>query len=109
VAQAGRPVIVSSALDTSIGLAMGAALAASLPELEFDCGLGTASLLAADVTRAPLLPQDGSITVRRVRPDPELLDRYAADPERTEWWLERLGRCHAVLADAPVAPVAPVA
>ena len=106
VAQAGRPVIVSSALDTSIGLAMGAALAASLPELEFDCGLGTASLLAADVTRAPLLPQDGQITVRRVRPDPELLDRYAADAERTEWWLERLGRAHAILADAPVAPVA---
>src|SRR5215204_4348717 len=75
VAQAGRPVIVSSALDTSVGLAMGAALAASLPSLEFDCGLGTASLLAADVTRAPLLPEDGSIPVRRVLPDPELLDR----------------------------------
>ena len=97
VAEAGLPVNVSSALDTSVGLAMGAALAASVPDLEYDCGLGTASLLAADVTRAPLLPRDGAIPVHRVRPDPELLDRHAASPERTEWWLERLGRAHAVL------------
>ena len=45
--RAGLPVVVSSALDTSIGLAMGAHLAAALPDLEFDCGLGTAALLAA--------------------------------------------------------------
>ena len=102
IAAAGLPVVVSSALDTSVGLAMGAHLAASVPELDYDCGLGTASLLAADVTRAPLLPKDGSIEVRRVLPDPELLDRYAADAERTEWWLERLGRTHAILAGAPV-------
>ncbi|HEU0181917.1 MAG TPA: O-succinylbenzoate synthase, partial [Agromyces mariniharenae] len=82
------------------GLAMGAHLAASVPELDYDCGLGTASLLAADVTRAPLLPEDGSIAVRRVVPDPELLDRYAADEAHTDWWLERLGRAYAVLADA---------
>ncbi|WP_022889379.1 o-succinylbenzoate synthase [Agromyces italicus] len=97
VEAAGLPVVVSSALDTSIGLAMGAHLAAAVPTLEFDCGLGTASLLAADVTRAPLVPEDGSIAVRRVTPDPELLDRYAAAEERVDWWLERLGRCHDVL------------
>jgi O-succinylbenzoate synthase len=97
VARAGLPVVVSSALDTSVGLAMGAQLAASVAELDYDCGLGTASLLAADVTRAPLLPEDGSIEVRRVLPDPELLDRHAVDAERTEWWLERLGRAHAFL------------
>ena len=102
VARAGLPVVISSALETSVGLAMGAQLAASVAELDYDCGLGTASLLAADVTRAPLLPEDGSIEVRRVLPDPELLDRYAADAERTEWWLERLGRTHAILAGAPV-------
>ena len=100
---AGLPVVVSSALDTSVGLAMGAQLAASVPELEYDCGLGTASLLAADVTRDPLVPDGGSIEVRRVHPDPELLDRYAADAERTDWWIERLGRVHAVLEErAPV-------
>ncbi len=99
VADAGLPVVVSSALETSVGLAMGAQLAASVPDLDYDCGLGTASLLAADVTRAPLLPEDGSIPVRRVLPDPELLDRYAADPDRTDWWIERLGRVHALLLE----------
>ena len=104
VARAGLPVVVSSALDTSVGLAMGAYLAASVPELDYDCGLGTASLLAADVTRAPLLPVDGAIPVRRVDPDPALLDRYAADAERTAWWLARLERCHALLAAPPGPP-----
>ncbi|SFR69048.1 O-succinylbenzoate synthase [Agromyces sp. CF514] len=94
---AGLPVVVSSALDTSVGLAMGAALAASVADLDYDCGLGTASLLAADVTGSPLVPVDGAIEVRRVVPDSELLDRHAASPERTDWWLERLGRCFAVL------------
>src|SRR6185436_3861570 len=44
VAEAGLPAVVSSALDTSVGLAMGVALAAALPQLDYDCGLGTASL-----------------------------------------------------------------
>ncbi|GAA4375825.1 o-succinylbenzoate synthase [Agromyces bauzanensis] len=101
VARAGLPVVVSSALDTSVGLAMGAQLAASVPDLAYDCGLGTAALLAADVTRDPLVPEGGSIAVRRVDPDPELLDRYAAGAERTEWWIERLGRAYAVLDAAP--------
>lgn len=108
IAAAGLPVVVSSALDTSVGLAMGAQLAASVPDLEYDCGLGTASLLAADVTRDPLVPVGGSIEVRRVHPDPELLDRYAADAERTDWWIERLARVHAVLEDAAAATAAPV-
>jgi O-succinylbenzoate synthase len=98
VEQAGLPVVVSSALDTSIGLGMGLALAAALPQLDYDCGLGTAALLAADVTAEPLLPRDGTLEVRRVEPDAALLDRYAADPERTSWWLDRLARCHRLLA-----------
>ena len=97
VGRAGLPVVVSSALETSVGLAMGAQLAASVPDLDYDCGLGTASLLAADVTRDPLVPRDGAIDVRRVDPDPALLDRHAADAERTAWWLARLERCHARL------------
>ncbi|WP_308800255.1 o-succinylbenzoate synthase [Agromyces silvae] len=99
VEAAGLPVNVSSALETSVGLAMGAALAAALPSLEYDCGLGTASLLAADVSRDPLLPEGGAVAVRRVLPDPALLDRYAADADRTAWWLARLERCHALLAE----------
>ncbi|MCU1636534.1 MAG: O-succinylbenzoate synthase [Cryobacterium sp.] len=107
IEQAGLPVVVSSALDTSIGLAMGAHLAAALPELEYDAGLGTASLLAGDVTGEPLRPVRGEIAVRRVTPDPELLDTYFAGPERRDWWLARLARTHALLdgggADIPEA------
>ena len=95
-----RPAVVSSALDTSVGLGMGAHLAAALPTLPYDCGLGTAALLAADVTDEPLLPVDGAVPVRRVVPTPALLDRWSADADRTAWWTARLRRTHAVLADA---------
>ena len=98
VDRAGLPMVVSSALETSVGLSMGAHLAAALPELDHDCGLGTASLLGQDVTADPLLAVDGSIPVRRVTPDPPLLDEFAAPPARRDWWLNRLGRCHALLA-----------
>lgn len=98
VAEAGLPAVVSSAIDSSVGLAMGARLAAALPTLDFDCGLGTAALLAADVTTTPLLPAAGGIPVRPVTPDPELLRRYAAPPERTTWWMDRLRRCAALLS-----------
>lgn len=101
VAEAGLPAVVSSALDTSVGLAMGAALAASLPSLDFDCGLGTASLLTADVTEAPLRPQDGALAVGRVTADAALLEAHAASAERARWWIARLERCHAVLAATP--------
>lgn len=100
VAAAGLPAIVSSALDTSVGLAMGARLAAALPDLEFDCGLGTAALLAADVTPHPLLPREGRIPVDRVDADPMLLERWAAPAERRDWWLARLERCRELLDDA---------
>jgi O-succinylbenzoate synthase len=93
VEEAGLPVVVSCALDTSVGLAMGAHLAAAIPHLPFDCGLGTGALLAADVTNEPLLPVDGAIPVRRVEASEALLDRYAASPDRRAWWLSRLERC----------------
>ncbi|MDQ1130645.1 o-succinylbenzoate synthase [Microbacterium sp. SORGH_AS_0888] len=98
VARAGLPAVVSSALDTSVGLGMGLALAAALPELDYDCGLGTSSLLAQDVAHDPLRAVDGAIAVRRSTPDTDLLDAFAAPADRTAWWLERLGRCHAALA-----------
>ncbi len=93
VAASGLPAVVSSALDTSVGLAMGARLAAALPDLDYDCGLGTAALLAADVTAHPLVPREGRIPVERVDADPDLLSRWAAPPERRDWWLARLDRC----------------
>lgn len=90
---ANLPVVVSSALETSVGISMGLHLAASLPQLNFDCGLATASLLAADVTEQPLLPIDGKIEVRRVEVSNQLLNKHAANQERTEWWRARLERC----------------
>lgn len=97
IAATGLPAVVSSALDTAVGLSQGAALAAALPDLEYDCGLGTASLFADDV--ADLRPRDGAIPVERVTPDPAALDRLTAERERREWWLDRLARCHRVLAE----------
>jgi len=96
VAEAGLPAVVSSALDTAIGLSQGAMLAASLPDLEFDCGLGTGALFVEDV--ADLAPLGGAIPVGRATPEPARLDRLVASDERRDWWIARLTRCHALLA-----------
>jgi O-succinylbenzoate synthase len=95
--EAGLPIVVSSALDTSVGISMGAHLAAALPELDYDCGLATTALLGGDVTTSPLDPVDGGIAVRRVEVDVDLLHHFTASPERTAWWLDRLQRTHALL------------
>jgi len=98
VAEAGLPAVVSSALDTSVGLSMGVALAASLPELDYDCGLATSSLFTADVLTPPLRAEGGSLPVRRVAPDAAALDALAAPAARRDWWFERLTRCHVILS-----------
>jgi O-succinylbenzoate synthase len=86
----GLPVVVSSALETSVGIAAGVALAAALPQLQHACGLATVQLLAGDVTDEPLLPVDGMLPVRRPEVSTELLDRWAAAPDRVEHWEHRL-------------------
>lgn len=96
-AACGLPVVVSSALDTSVGIAAGAALAAALPELPYACGLATTSLLTADVVRPSLDGHGGTIPVGAVDADPQLLAQLAASPEREAWWLGRLARCSALL------------
>ena len=96
VAEAGLPAVVSSALDTAVGLSQGAMLAAALPELEYDCGLGTGALFVEDV--ADLTPRDGAIPVGRITPDAGRLDQLTASDERRDWWLARLTRCHALLS-----------
>lgn len=93
----GLAVVVSSALETSVGLASGVALAAALPDLRFACGLGTAALMADDVAVPPLLPRDGWLTAAPVVPDPAALGRLAADASRQAWWRQRLRRVHMVL------------
>lgn len=88
--QVGLPVVVSSALETSVGLAAGLALAAALPELPYACGLATAQLLSDDVVAEPLLPHDGVIDVRRPEPDAGLLAAHAADDELSGRWATRI-------------------
>ncbi|MDQ0539105.1 O-succinylbenzoate synthase [Curtobacterium flaccumfaciens] len=100
IADAGLPCVVSSALDTSVGLGMGAFLAAAAMTLGYAAGLGTAAMFAGDVTAEPLLPVDGRVPVRRVDVAAEMVERYAASPERTAWWRERVARVHTVLAAA---------
>jgi len=95
IAATGLPAVVSSALDTAVGLSQGAALAAALPDLDYDCGLGTASLFLDDV--ADLRPQNGAIPAARVTPDAAALDRLAATDDRREWWLARLERVYRML------------
>ncbi|MFC8038955.1 o-succinylbenzoate synthase [Paenarthrobacter sp. NPDC057355] len=99
VEQAGLPAVVSSALDTSVGIRGGLALAAALPTLPYACGLGTVSLFASDITRDPLVADDGAIRLRDITADPGLLEQYAAPRERQDWWLDRLRRVHEVLAN----------
>jgi len=92
--ECGLPTVVSSALDTSVGIRAGLALAAALPELPFACGLSTVELLAGDVARESLVPKAGSVVVRDLIVDPGLLDRWQAPAERVTWWRERVTRCH---------------
>jgi o-succinylbenzoate synthase len=99
----GLPVVVSSALDTSVGIAAGLALAAALPELPYACGLGTVGLMAADVVAEPLLPRAGMLPVGRVAPDPDRLAELAAPPDVRSRWEDRLHRCLDVLAAVGVA------
>jgi len=89
----GLPVVVSSAVETSVGLAAGVALAAALPELPFACGLGTAQLLAGDVTPEPLMPVNGMLPVRTVVPDLRLV---SADSATSNQWADRLQRVEAL-------------
>jgi len=79
------PVVVSSALESAVGINYGLALAASFEEMEFDCGLATASLLSADVGHLPIV--DGEIAIREIEPNFEGLEVSA---ERYEWWKNRI-------------------
>jgi O-succinylbenzoate synthase len=85
----GLPAVVSSAVETSVGLAAGLALAAALPELPYACGLATFLLLKGDVVAEPLRPTGGHIELRRPVPDGEALLRWHAGGEEREHLLAR--------------------
>lgn len=102
-AAAGLPCVVSSALETSVGLAAQLALAGALPELDFACGLGTVSLFKGDVVTESSRPVDGFLVVPRTppEPDPALLERYRhPDPERVSWWRDRFARVRRLVSSA---------
>ena len=92
--EVGLPAVVSSALETSVGIAAGLALAAALPELPFACGLATVTLLDGDLTVDSLVPVDGAIAVRRPDVDPGALDIHDAGPDGDEM----IGRMNAAAA-----------
>ncbi|GGB42819.1 o-succinylbenzoate synthase [Flexivirga endophytica] len=94
---AGLPTVVSSAIDSSVGIASGVALAAALPELPHACGLGTLELMAGDVVADSLVPQRGSIAVRRPEPVAALLEERRAPEDRQAWWRDRVAACFAHL------------
>ncbi|ORX20415.1 O-succinylbenzoate synthase [Mycobacterium xenopi] len=91
------PVVVSSALDSAVGIAAGLSAAAALPVLDHACGLGTGGLFADDVADAAV-PVDGCLPVTRVTPDPARLRALAAPPSRRQWWIDRVKACYPLLA-----------
>lgn len=86
------PVVISSALESAVGINYGLTLAASFEEMRFDCGLGTGSLLAKDVAQLPIV--DGEIEVSEFEPNFDGLD---VATERFEWWNNRIMRCAELL------------
>lgn len=95
----GLPCVVSSAVESSVGLAAQLALAGALPELPFACGLGTAALLDGDLVADCLLPVNGQLPVprRAPEPDPKLVAAATPPTEVRQRWLDRLRRVHALL------------
>lgn len=81
------PVVVSSALESAVGINYGLVLAASFAQMNFDCGLGTGSLLAEDVAHLPII--DGQIEITEFEP---VFDGLDVAPERFEWWKNRIMR-----------------
>ena len=95
-AQIDIPVVVSSALDSAVGIAAGLSAAAALPQLRHACGLGTGGLFVDDVAEVAA-PVDGFLPVGPATPDPARLEALAAPPERRQWWVDRVKACYPLL------------
>ncbi len=87
------PIVPSSAMQSSLGLAAELHFAASLDELSFDVGLGTLNLFAGDLVKNPIKPVDGVLEVRREELNPSALEIFNAEDHRYDWWIARLERC----------------
>lgn len=97
VSRSEARVVISSALETSVGMYAGLLAASLLPGEIPACGLGTVALLEGDPTLDPLIPVDGEIEVRRPEPDPSLLERWRPDRDRSAEMLRRLRAAAEVL------------
>jgi O-succinylbenzoate synthase len=86
----GLPVVVSSALETSIGIRAGLALAAALPDLPYACGLNTVALLADDLVEEPLIAVDGAMKVGDLAIDEATLESHQPDNQVRRFWQARL-------------------
>jgi o-succinylbenzoate synthase len=95
-AQIDIPVVVSSALDSAVGIGAGLIAAAALPELGHACGLGTGGLFVEDVAEAAV-PVDGFLPVVPVAPDPARLQALGAPSDRRQWWIDRVKACYPLL------------
>jgi O-succinylbenzoate synthase len=91
------PIVVSSALDSAVGIGQGLLAAAALPELEYACGLGTGGLFVEDIVE-PVAPVDGYLQVSLAIPDPARLAALTAAPDRRDWWIERVIACYRLLS-----------
>ena len=87
------PIVISSALESAVGIAHGLALAASFKEINFDCGLATGSLLSENVGDFPII--DGEIEVKRIEP---IFEGLEVSPERYKWWQDRLMKTWELIA-----------
>lgn len=92
----GLAVVVSSALDSAVGISAGLAAAAALPVLDHACGLATGGLFTEDVAALPTVA--GRLRVGAVIPGPDRLAALALPADRQRWWQQRLSRCHGLLA-----------
>ncbi len=87
------PIVVSSALESAVGISHGLALAASFNEMNFDCGLATGSLLSANIGELPIV--NGEIEVKRIDPN---FEGFEVSPERYKWWQDRLMKTWELIA-----------
>lgn len=95
--RASLPVVISSALETSVGMYSGLLAASLLEDLPYACGLGTVALLEGDPTLEPRVSFDGFVDVKRVDPDPRLLERWRPDRGRSSEMLRKLRAAAQVL------------
>lgn len=92
----GMDVVVSSALETSVGLTHATAVACWVNQetgVDTAHGLSTQLLLRSDVADEPLAPQNGWVTPATITLDRGSIEKVRAPRERVDWWRARLERC----------------